>query len=93
MANEDPYTIKKRDTILILKILYDLHTIKELIEDSIQKHNLPQLPSQELISNIEKIENSIVQDFQTVAQGFRIVIAAIERVDKESEIEVERLAA
>ncbi|MBI3035685.1 hypothetical protein HYY71_05175 [Candidatus Woesearchaeota archaeon] len=86
------YTIKKRDILLVLKILYDLHNIKELITKSIQQHYLPQQPSQELLEMIEKTENAIVQDFQTVAQGFRIVIAAIEKLDKEAEKEVGELA-
>ena len=86
------YTIKKRDTMLVLKILYDLHNIKQLIAESVQKHYLPEAPSREFISQIEKTENSIIQDFQTVAQGFRIVIAAIEKLDKEAEREVGELA-
>ena len=86
------YAIKKRDIFVVLKILYDLHNIKQLIEESVQKHYLPQQPSQELLEMIEKTENAIVQDFQTVAQGFRIVIAAIEKVDKEAERDIAELA-
>jgi len=88
----DTYTIKKRGTMLILKILYDLHSIGQLIDTSVEKHYLPKEPSQELILSIKKTENEIVQDFQIVAQGFRIVIAAIEKLDKEAESEVTQLA-
>ena len=91
-AFRNSYSIKKRDIILILKILYDLHTIQGLIEDSEQKHFLPKDPSKELLSMIEKTENAIVQDFQSIAQGFRIVIAAIEKFDSEAARDITQLA-
>lgn len=86
------YTIKKRDTMLVLRILYYVHYLKEMLRNYIEKHYLPKVQTEQAIERIEKIENAIVQDFQTVAQGFRIVIAAIEKLDKEAERDIAELA-
>lgn len=86
------YTIKKRDTMLVLRVLYYVHYLKEMLRNYIEKHYLPKVQTEQAIERIEKIENAIVQDFQTVAQGFRIVIAAIEKLDKEAERDIAELA-
>ncbi len=87
------YDIKKKDILIVLKILYDLHQIKRIITTAIDEHNLPKASSEEFLEQIEKHENAIVQDFQTVAQGFRIVIAVIEKLEKEALTDSERIAA
>ena len=92
-AFRNSYLIKKRDLIIILKILYDLHSLRLLILNSIEKHYLPQQPGNELIDEIGKIESTIVKDFHPVAQGFRIVIAKIDDVKREAGRDIRQLAA
>ncbi|MEK6983903.1 MAG: hypothetical protein AABX33_04990 [Nanoarchaeota archaeon] len=81
------YNIKKRDMILILRVLYDVHLVKEIIEKNVEQDNLPKAPTDKFKLKVLEIEEKILAQFHPVAQGFRIVIHAVEEIEKKAAVE------
>jgi len=79
-AFKDSYLIKKRVLLMFLKILFDLHTLRQLIENWVSVHNLPEQSGKRLIEEVMGIEDKIAKHFKPLAQGFRIIIAAIDNI-------------
>ena len=77
------YMIKKRDTMMVLKILNNLNNLKEFLIRWAKEHDLPLTSVQNLLNEITKLESSIVKEFQPIAQGMRIIIASTQRVEKD----------
>ena len=78
------YMIKKRDTMMVLKILYNLNNLREFLTKWAKDHNLPMSSVKNLQDEIFKIEKSIAKEFQVIAQGMRIIIAEIQWIEKET---------
>ena len=78
----ESYTIKKRDLLMVLKILLNLNNLRQFLIRWANEHNVPMANVHDLLDAIEKIENSIAKEFQPIAQGFRIIINAVEGIEK-----------
>lgn len=77
----ESYLIKKRDLLMFLKILFNLHTLREWLEDWVGKHNLPRANVDNLIEEIKGLEDNIAKHIQPIAQGFRIIINATDKIE------------
>ena len=77
------YMIKKRDTMMVLKILNNLNNLKEFLIRWAKEHDLPLMSVQRLLNEITKLESSIVKEFKPIAQGMRIIITGTQSVEKD----------
>lgn len=78
------YMIKKRDTMMVLKILFNMNNLREFLIKWAKEHNLPTASVQDLLNAISKIEQSIVKGFRPIAQGMRIIITQTQWIEKET---------
>lgn len=78
------YMIKKRDTMMVLKILFNLNNLREFLIRWADEHNLPLKNVQDVLDNIFSIETKIAKEFQSIAQGMRIIITGIQWIEKET---------
>lgn len=78
----ESYLIKKRDLLMFLKILFNLHTLREWLDNWVTKHDLPRANVDILIGKIKELEDNIAKHFQPIAQGFRIIINAVDNVQE-----------
>jgi len=78
------YMIKKRDTMMMLKILFNLNNLREFLIKWAKKHDLPMTNVQNILDEIEKLEKAISKGFQPIAQGMRIIITGIQWIEKET---------
>lgn len=76
------YLIKKRDLLMFLKILFNLHTLRTWLLKWVEEHNLPRTNVDNIVNKIEGLEESIAKHFQPIAQGFRIVISSVNKIEK-----------
>ena len=79
-AFKNTYLIKKRVLLMFMKILFDLHTLQEMITKWAEESDLPRESSERLIEKVQKVEEDIEKHFQPLAQGFRILISAIDNI-------------
>ena len=79
-AFKNTYLIKKRVLLMFMKILFDLHTLQEMITKWAEESDLPRESSERLIEKVQKVEEDIAKHFQPLAQGFRILISAIDNI-------------
>lgn len=91
-AFTEMFYIKKRVTLLTLKILLDLNNLKAYNEKWVGKHFMPQEPIVKKNEEIDKIEDEVSKDFHTIAQAFRIIIAKVQKLKKEAERDINVLA-
>ena len=78
----ESYLIKKRDLLMFLKILFNLHNLRQFLERWVEEHNLPKSNVENLIEKIMALEEDIAKHFQPIAQGFRIIISSINKIEK-----------
>ncbi|GEM_PF-3414045 len=86
-AFTEMFYIKKRVSLLTLKILLDLNNLREYNGKWVEKHFMPQQPVEEKNKEIDKIENKISSEFHTIAQAFRIIITKIQKLEKEAQVD------
>ena len=85
------YLIKKRDLFMILKILFNLHTLSEWLIKWSWEHDLPLSNVKEEIRQIKDLEDKIGKELQPIAQGFRIIISAIDGMQAQALGEAQQL--
>ena len=78
----ESFIIKKRDLLMVLKILFNLENLKKFLIDWAEEHDLPYANVQHLVKDIENLENTIAKEFQPIAQGFRIIINEVQGIEK-----------
>lgn len=76
------FLIKKRDLLMVLKILFNLHNLRQFLTRWAEEHNLPYANVQHLIEEIKSLEDSIAKEFRPIAQGFRRIITEIQDLEK-----------
>ena len=91
VAFKELFYIKKRTTLLTLKILLDLNNLREFNENWIGKSFMPKEPIEEKNKKISKIEESVSKHFHIIAQSFRIIISKIQKLSKEASSEASEL--
>ena len=77
------YMIKKRDTMMVLKILNNLNNLRNFLIRWAKEHDLPLASVQNLLNEITKLEISIAKEFKPIAQGMRIIIEETQRIEKD----------
>lgn len=92
-AFKNSYYIKKRDLVLIMKILYDLHYIQELLDFYVRMNFFPRESADGLKKQVVDIEKKIMDNFHPIAQGFRIVIASLDNIEKKAKVEIAKIQA
>jgi|TARA_Y100000310_G_scaffold75749_1_gene72104 ribosomal protein L20A (L18A) len=85
------FLIKKRDFFLTLKILLDLHNLRDANIKWARNHFIPNAGALEKNKEIVKIQTKISKDFHIIAQAFRIVISKIQKLEKEAEFDASRM--
>ncbi|MBI4451844.1 hypothetical protein HY637_00300 [Candidatus Woesearchaeota archaeon] len=78
----ESYLIKKRDLLMFLKILFNLHNLRQFLERWTKDNDLPRSNVGGLINKIMALEEDIAKHFQPIAQGFRIIIHSINNIEK-----------
>ena len=76
----ESYLIKKRDLLMVLKILFNLNTLREWLVNWAHEHNLPLSSVMDLLNHIKDLEHKIAKEFRPIAQGFRIIINAVDGI-------------
>ncbi|HLC61052.1 MAG TPA: hypothetical protein VJJ52_06510 [Candidatus Nanoarchaeia archaeon] len=79
-AFKNTYLIKKRVLLMFMKILFDLHTLRQMINKWEEESNLPRESSERIIEKVQEVEDNIAKHFQPLAQGFRILVSAIDNI-------------
>lgn len=87
----ESYLIKKRDLIMVLKILFNLNTLREWLVNWAHKHDLPLSSVMGLINQIKDLEHKIAKEFRPIAQGFRIIINSIDGIQNQAFAEGKQL--
>ena len=83
---KESYLIKKRDLLLVLKILVNVNLLKQQLEKWKEQHFLPKEPADEIIKFVEtEVEKKLEEGFRPIAQGFRILIHDTEEDYKEAQ--------
>lgn len=76
----EAYLIKKRDFLLMMKVIVNTNVLKQLNRKWIAMHFMPEVPVREREANIDAIEDKIGKEFHTIAQALRISISGIQKV-------------
>lgn len=84
------FLIKKRDMLLVLKILLDLYNLRIANIKWARQHFIPNSAALEKNKEIVKIQTEISKHFHIIAQAFRIMITRIQRLEKEAEIDASK---
>ena len=90
-AFKEMFYIKKRVSLLTLKILLDLNNLRVYNGQWAGKHFMPQEPIKEKNEAVAKIENEISKHFHIIAQAFRIIISKVQKLEKEAMIDASRM--
>ena len=77
-ASKELNEVKKRAFLWLSKILYDLFFLEDLMSDETKHHLLPVKPVEEDIRKIQKMTEHLSSKMRTIAQGYRVQIAALE---------------
>jgi len=88
---KEMFYLKKRISLLTLKILLDLNNLRDYNERWIGKHFMPQEPLKQKNKVINEIEDKISKDFHIIAQAFRIMITKIQNLEKEAEVDATKM--
>ena len=83
-AFKEMFYLKKRISLLTLKILLNLNNLRKFNLRWADKHYMPAGLIKEKNDKIDEIEGKIAKEFHTIAQAFRIVITKIQRLEKEA---------
>ena len=82
---KESYAIKKRDLMLIIKILMNVSFLKNQLEKWKEQHFLPAEPVNELIEFMEsEVYGKLEEGMRPIAQGFRILVHDTEVAYKEA---------
>ncbi|MBI2647607.1 hypothetical protein HYW99_03960 [Candidatus Woesearchaeota archaeon] len=81
------FLIKKRDMLWVLKVLLDLHNLRENNIRWARDHLMPRNEALEKNKEIVKVQTEISKHFHIIAQAFRILITRIQRLEKEAEVD------
>lgn len=90
-AFKELFFVKKRDTLLMLKILLDLNNLKKFNIKWSAEHFMPNEAIKLKNEQVDKIENKISKDFHIIAQAFRIIIKKVQNLEKEAEVDASRM--
>lgn len=82
------FLIMKRDTLFMLKILYDLNNLFNFNLKWIGKSYMPPKAVGEKNKKIFEIEQKISKDFHTFAQAFNIILKKIGELEKIVQVEL-----
>ncbi len=83
---KESYLIKKRDLLLVIKILVNVDLLTNQLEKWKKDSFLPKKPADEIIEFVKtEVEGRLVEGFRAIAQGFRILIHDTEEDYKESQ--------
>lgn len=90
-AFKEMFYIKKRMSLLTLKMLLDLNNLRVYNEQWEGKHFMPQEPLKKKNEKINEVEDRISKDFHIIAQAFRIMITKIQNLEKEAEVDATKM--
>lgn len=85
------FQIKKRDMLLILKVLLDLHNLRDVNIKWARHHLIPNAEALDKNKEIVRIQTDISKHFHIIAQAFRITITKIQRLEKEAEVDASQM--
>lgn len=85
------YLIRKRDMLWILKVLFDLHNQREFNIKWARQNFMPRSAVLEKNKKIVEVQTTISKHFHVTAQAFRILIARIQRLEKEAEVDASKM--
>lgn len=71
------HLIKKRDFLLVLKVIMNTEVLKQLNRKWLIAHFMPGSPVKQKEIEIDKIEDSIAKDFHSIAQALRISLKGL----------------
>lgn len=77
------FLLKKRALIWMMKIIYDLTALRDMGYKYARMHYMPTKPQQEQVAKINGILATVLKDFRTIAQGYRIVISHLQNAEKD----------
>lgn len=81
MAFYDAYLIKKRDFLLMMKVVVNMDVLRQLNKRWIAMNFMPKEPVGQKDLPLGKIEEKISKEFHTIAQALRISLAALQKVE------------
>src|SRR3989338_1706239 len=84
------FQIKKRDMLWVLKVLLDLHNLREANIKWARQHFIPNSAALEKNKEIKKLQADISKHFHTIAQAFKIIITKIQKLETESQIDASK---
>lgn len=84
------FLIKKRDMLLVLKILLDLYNLRVANIKWARQHFIPNSTALEKNEEIVRIQTNISKHFHVIAQAFRIMITKIQKLEREAEIDASK---
>jgi|SRR3989344_2441353 len=79
---EQAYLIKRRDFLLMLKLIVNSEVLKGMNRQWLVKHFMPEEPINKREMEIDKIEEKIAHEFHTIAQALRISINGIDKAER-----------
>ncbi len=79
----EAYLIKKRDFMLILKIIVNVEVLRGMNRKWVMMHFMPSELVKRKNIQLDEIEEKISKEFHTIAQALRISMVQIERLDAE----------
>jgi len=77
----EAHQIKKRDFLLMMKLLVNLEALRGMNRKWLQMHFMPEVPIRKKEIEIDKLEEKISKEFHTVAQALRISINGLEKLE------------
>ena len=75
------YLIKKRDFLLIMKIIVNANVLKQLNRRWLALHFMPEAQVKQKEIDIGNLEEKISKEFHTIGQALRISIAGIQKLE------------
>lgn len=75
------YLIKKRDFLLILKLIANIEVLKGMNRKWLMRHFMPSEMTQKKNIKLSEIEGKVAKEFHTIAQALRISMVRIERLN------------
>lgn len=85
------YLLAKRDMIIELKVLFDLHNLREFNVKWARANLIPKSAALAKNNAIKQVQAQISKHFHTIAQAFRIIISKTQNLERRAEIDVDRL--
>ena len=77
----EAYLIKKRDFLLMLKLLVNIEVLKGMNKKWVLMHFMPSEMVGRKEVQLDEIEDKVAKEFHTIAQALRISMVRIERLD------------